>query len=205
LTVRSANVFINCPFDEDYKNCFEALIFTIAACGYQVRCALEENNSGNIRFDKLCLLIDSSDKSVHDLSRVELNPLGFPRFNMPFELGLCFGAKRFGGKKHRAKSALVMVREPFKLPIYLSDVAGSDPDAHHDQPDEVIRLVRRFLHRRPDGSQIPSATHILSEFNRFKNELPVMATALKIAVDEVDPFRDYRDYLGLLAEFLEQA
>lgn len=124
---------------------------------------------------------------------------------MPFEFGLYLGAKRFGGKKHRAKSALVMVREPFKLPIYLSDVAGSDPDAHHDQPDEVIRMVRRFLHLRPDGSQIPGAAHILSEFNRFKRNLPVMAATLKIAEDEIDPFRDYRDYMGLLAEFLLQA
>jgi hypothetical protein len=100
LKSRALNVFINCPFDEGYKSCFEALIFTITASGYQVRCALEENNAGNIRFDKLCQLIEASDRSVHDLSRVELNPLGFPRFNMPFEFGLCLGAKRFGGKTH---------------------------------------------------------------------------------------------------------
>ena len=199
------NVFVNCPFDDDFKGCFEALIFTVAASGYRVRCALEENNAGNIRYDKLCLLIADSDKSVHDLSRVELNPLGFPRFNMPFELGLCLGAKRFGGKKYSAKSALVMIREPYKLPIYLSDVAGSDPDPHYDKPEEVIRIVRRYLHQRPDGTQLPGAAHILDEFNRFKTSLPVMAASLKIADNELDPFRDYRDYTALLAEFLLQA
>ena len=124
---------------------------------------------------------------------------------MPFELGLCLGARRFGGKKHRRKSALVMINEPFKLPIYLSDVAGSDPDAHHGKPEEVVRLVRRYLHLKPDGRQLPGTAHMLVEFNRFKADLPALAATLKIATDELDPFRDYRDYMALLAQFLLEA
>jgi hypothetical protein len=48
------NVFINCPFDDAYSSCFEALVFTITASGYRARCALEEEDGGDIRFDKLC-------------------------------------------------------------------------------------------------------------------------------------------------------
>jgi hypothetical protein len=95
-----------------------------------------------------------------------------------------------------------MIKEPFKLPIYLSDVAGSDPDPHHDQPEEVIRIVRRYLHLRPDGNQLPGAAHMLTEFTRFKASLPALAAKLKIAEDELDPLRDYRDYMALLEEFL---
>ena len=51
------NVFINAPFDDDYAGLFDALIFTVYACGYRARCALEENDSGDIRLDKLAQLI----------------------------------------------------------------------------------------------------------------------------------------------------
>jgi hypothetical protein len=66
------NVFINCPFDADYRPLFEALIFTIVASGYTARCALEDDDAGNIRFDKLRRLIRESSWSIHDLSRTEL-------------------------------------------------------------------------------------------------------------------------------------
>ena len=88
MSERASSVLVNCPFDEAYKPCFKALLFTIAACGYEVRCALEANDDCDIRFDKLCRMIAASGKSVHDLSRVELGPVGLPRFNMPFEFGL---------------------------------------------------------------------------------------------------------------------
>lgn len=202
VTDRSLNVFVNCPFDNDYKPCFEALIFTVFVSGYLARCALEDSNSGDIRFEKLCRLIEACDKSVHDLSRVELNPGGLPRFNMPFEFGLFLGAHRFGDKRHKTKTALAMVAAPYKLPIYLSDVAGNDPASRRDDPAEVIRIVRRFLQVRPDGSQLPGAAHIGQAFAQFKTELPKLAAALNIADNEIDPFHDYRDYSKLLQSFL---
>ena len=68
----NSDVFINCPFDDDYLPCFEALLFAITIAGYQARCALEENDAGDIRFDKLRRLIADSDYTIHDLSNVEL-------------------------------------------------------------------------------------------------------------------------------------
>jgi hypothetical protein len=61
--VTNVDVFINCPFDAEYRPAFEALIFAITASGYQVRCALEEDNSADIRHEKLCRLIRESDRS----------------------------------------------------------------------------------------------------------------------------------------------
>ena len=62
----NGDVFINCPFDDTYLPCFEALLFAITISGYRVRCALEENDSGDIRFDKLQRLIADSDHTIHD-------------------------------------------------------------------------------------------------------------------------------------------
>lgn len=199
------NVFLNCPFDDAYKPAFEAALFTIVISGYRVRCALEENDAGNVRFDKLCRLIRESEKSIHDLSRTDLSAAGMPRFNMPFELGLYMGANRFGGPAQRRKSALIMVAEPYKLPIYLSDLAGNDPQFHHGKPEEITRIVRKYLHVRPDGTLLPGASRIIKEFDLFKKSLPALADALDLAPNEIDPYRDYRDYVGLLTEFLRQA
>lgn len=51
------NVFVNAPFDDDYAPLLDALIFTIYACGLRARCALEENDSGDIRLDKLIRIV----------------------------------------------------------------------------------------------------------------------------------------------------
>jgi hypothetical protein len=40
------NVFVNVPFDDDCAQLFDALIFTITACGYRIRCKLDVNDSG---------------------------------------------------------------------------------------------------------------------------------------------------------------
>ncbi len=181
------------------------MLFTITAGGYQARCALEENDSGDIRFDKLCRLIESCGKSIHDLSRIQLSDNGLPRFNMPFELGLLMGARRFGGKRQRAKTAAIMVSEPYRLPAYLSDLAGNDPSAHHGRPEEVIRIVRRYLHQTPDGATLPGANRIIAEFRRFQSELPDLGEEADLTPDEIDPFRDYRTYLQLVTGFLSLA
>ena len=56
------SVFVNVTFDEPYEHLFRALMFTNAACGHQVRCALEDDDSANIRMDKLERLIGESPR-----------------------------------------------------------------------------------------------------------------------------------------------
>jgi hypothetical protein len=196
------DVFINCPFDESFKPLFEAIHFAICACGYSPRCALEESDGSDIRFNKLCRIVSECPRSVHDLSRIQLNDEGLPRFNMPFELGLMMGAKQFGGKKHRDKTALIMVSERYRMPAYLSDLSGSDPSAHHGRLTLVIENVRRYLHSRPLGAPLPGAQHINDALRSFQSKLPEMAKELRIKLHEVDAFGDYRTYAHFVAAFL---
>lgn len=195
------NVFVNCPFDESYRPCFEALLFAIGVSGYTVRCALEDADGANIRFDKLRRLIGESRRTIHDLSRIELGANALPRFNMPFELGLAMGAKYFGGPKLRGNSALIMVRKDYVLNAYLSDLGGNDPVAHNDDPHEVIRAVTRYLHTTPQGQVLRGARKSIARFERFKAALPTVAATFGRAEDEVNPFKDYRVYLVLQQEF----
>lgn len=85
----ATNVFINCPFDTDYAPLFHAIVFAVIHCGYTVRCALEAEETGATRIDRIYRLIDECRFGVHDISRIEHDSINaLPRFNMPFELGV---------------------------------------------------------------------------------------------------------------------
>ena len=87
------NVFINCPFDTEFDNLKNAIVFAIFDCGFTPRCALEISDNGSVRFDNIKKLIGDSKFGVHDISRIELDTVNnLPRFNMPLELGVFIGA-----------------------------------------------------------------------------------------------------------------
>ena len=201
--LRSLNVFVNVPFDDTYEPLFEALVFTISACGYRVRCALEDDDSGDIRLDKLIALIRDSPRSIHDLSRIERGANDLPRFNMPFELGLALGAKRFG--RRPGDRIKIMVADPYRLPAYLSDLGGNDPSAHKNDPVQVIRIVSSFLQRPPSGGLLPGPAKLRADFERFKAQLPEVAREIHHQREEISGFGNYRIFVWCVAEFLKKA
>jgi hypothetical protein len=103
------NVFINCSFDKDYEPVFFAIVFAVIDCGFTARCALEAEDAGATRIEKIFRLIEACRFGVHDISRVERDAAhDLPRFNMPFELGLFLGARRFGERDQARKSCIVL-------------------------------------------------------------------------------------------------
>jgi len=87
------NVFVNCPFDDEYLPLLRPLLFCLIYLGFSPRIALESLDSGKPRYDKIVLLIQQSKYAVHDLSRLQASKAGeFYRLNMPFELGWMSGA-----------------------------------------------------------------------------------------------------------------
>ena len=198
------DVFINCPFDDEYRPLFEALVFAVTAAGYNVRCALEDDDGANIRFEKLRKLIAVCPRTIHDLSRTGLGGNDLPRFNMPFELGLAMGLKYFGPRSKRKNSALILIKKQYSLAGYLSDLAGNDPQAHEDDPKKLIRFVLRYLKRTPANRllQGPGPASMIGLFEEFKSALPTMAEKAERTVDEVHPFHDYPVFLTLVTEFL---
>ena len=111
----SASVFINCPFDEQYQPLFEAIVFCVAACGFVPRCTLELTDAGEVRIENIYRLIAQCNHGIHDISRTEVEdqPYQLPRFNMPLELGIFLGAKRFGGRSSR-KRCLILDRARYR-------------------------------------------------------------------------------------------
>src|ERR1700682_1902161 len=114
------SVFINCPFDSKYQRLLRASAFTILACGFVPRCALEGTETGRARLEKILKIIENCRFGLHDFSRGDVAKGQLPRFNMPFECGLFWGCMRFGGPLHQRKSLKVIDQKPYRYHQYLS-------------------------------------------------------------------------------------
>ncbi|MEM1368616.1 MAG: hypothetical protein AAGG02_11480 [Cyanobacteria bacterium P01_H01_bin.15] len=140
------NVFINCPFDEKFRPLLRPLLFTVYYLGFTPRIALENQNSAEVRIEKIFRLIEESQYSIHDLSRLQAETVGeFYRLNMPFELGIDFACRRFKPGKSSDKKCLVLETERNRYQAALSDVSGSDIGVHKNDPQEVVFVVRNWL------------------------------------------------------------
>lgn len=196
------NVFINCPFDSAYWPLFEVMVFTIVACGFKPRCAREEADSGEVRIEKIARIISESRFGIHDISRVELDgATQLPRFNMPFELGLDVGCKRFGNAGNATKQILILDSEPYRFQVFLSDIAGQDIRSHDGRPERLFREVREWLRAVSRRSTIPGDRWIRAQQVAFSASLPQLCQEMRLDHRSLG----YADYLELVETWLSDA
>lgn len=177
------DVFINCPFDKTYRPLLRALVFAIYDCGFRARSALEVEDSGEIRVQKILRIIGESPFGIHDISRVTPDrSTKLPRFNMPLELGLFIGAKAFGSGKQRQKRCLILDREPYRYQKYCSDIAGQDVRAHTGKQHLAIEAVRNWLSTTAPAKRtvMPSGSVITSRYEAYRRAVPVLCERLQL-------------------------
>lgn len=198
----SDQVFINCPFDGEYRPIFEALVFAVHDCGFIARCALELEDGSQVRTDKIEQIIGDCRLGIHDISRTELDATwSLPRFNMPLELGLFLGAKRYGTGVQRNKLCLILDRESFRYQKFCSDIAGQDIQPHGGDPHQAITRVRNWLRNATADSAvvIPSGSLMVERYDRFQLALPLLCDRLRLNRDELI----FNDFTTLAAEWLK--
>ena len=188
-------MFVNCAFDAAYKPLFDAIVFTVLYCDFEVRSALEVSDAGELRLAKIVRLIAESRFSVHDISRIELDQVsGLPRFNMPIELGIAIGAKYFGEVDHLL---LILDSEQYRYQRFASDLSGVDIREHRESVLGVATAVRDFLSPHA-GTSLPGAAAIGAALDDFEIDLPVIAAAAMQKPEEltfVDRLRHLDDWL----------
>jgi hypothetical protein len=161
------NVFINCPFDEEYRPLLHPLLFSVYALGFQPRIALEGLDSGKPRIERIVELIKASKYAIHDISRLRATSAGeYFRLNMPFELGVDVGCRLFGVGRWGTKKCLILEAEKYRYQAAISDISGSDIAAHENTPENVVAHVRHWLHGHVRGAA-PSPTQVWHAFNVF--------------------------------------
>jgi len=194
------NVFINCPFDSDYKPLFDAIVFTVFDCGFIARCALEEGDASEIRVEKIYALVFDCRYGVHDISRTELDKeTKLPRFNMPFELGVFLAAKKFGPLHQRKKKCLILDIEKHRYHAFISDISGQDVEAHENQTRKIVELVRNWLRNASRRTTLPSGSIIWEDYQVFRDDLPEICNELRLDVNSLI----YNDYVLLITEWLK--
>jgi len=184
------DVFINCPFSPDYDEQFQAITFAVQRSGFNPRCARENDDGGEIRIEKICRIIRESRYGVHDISKTEPDPAsGLPRFNMPLELGLFLGARKFGGRAQARKKLLILDRDPHRYQTFMSDIGGQDIHAHGGEVSRLIAEVAAWLRDEAHDANVPGGRAIAAEFARFRADLPGIAVAQHLEIDELT-FKD---------------
>ncbi len=194
----NSDVFVNCPFDPKFLKIFRAIVFAVRACGFSPRCAQDENDGAKVRIDKIYDLIGDCDWGIHDLSEVTLDKgTNMPRFNMPLELGISLGAKRYGGPRQRMKRILILDKGPHSYGASTSDISGQDNACHSGKPEQVIKEVRNWLSCNQIGnaSPLPGGQALVNDYGNVRTEIDKLINAHKL-----DPWIEmtHSDYLRCL-------
>jgi hypothetical protein len=197
------SVFVNCPLDEEYRYLFEAVVFAIQDCGYMTRCALEVADASEVRIDKITRIIADCRFGLHDISRTDSDSgTNLPRFNMPLELGLFLGAKRFGRGEQKSKTCLILDVERYRYQKFISDIAGQDIAAHNGDAGKAIGCVRDWLsNAMPKAIRIPGGKIMAERYAVFRKELPATCKRIHLSIDELT----FNDYLSQIEEWLKGA
>ena len=164
------NVFVNCPFDEEYLPLLRPLLFTIIYLGFEPRIALERLDSGEARIQKIISLLTESRYAIHDLSRLKAEKVGeYYRLNMPFELGLDVGCRLFGKGRWSKKRCLILEADQYRYQAAISDLSNSDIGVHGNEPQEVVSEVRNWLNNNA-GLQASGPSTIWGAFVDFMSD-----------------------------------
>ena len=163
----SKNVFVNCPLDEDFKVLKQVIIFCIVYAGLNPRLSTERLESGEQRLEKIIELISSCATSVHDLSMCQADKIGeYARMNMPFELGLDMGIRKFSTSSSPQKKFVIFEKNQYDLKKAISDLSGADVEYHQDDVEVLFKKLRDFL-KVEVSLPLPGAAKIMNNYIDF--------------------------------------
>ena len=160
-----AEVFLNIPYDSKFEKLFLAYIAGISAFGMVPHATLEITDSSR-RLEKILTLARSCKYSLHDLSRVQLDRTKprTPRFNMPFELGLCVAdANRLEDQK---QNWFVFESVANRVDKSLSDLKGTDAKIHGATILGVLSELCNIFRRPGRQPNVPQMRQIYRELRK---------------------------------------
>jgi hypothetical protein len=200
MTIAQRAVFVNCAFDSTFKPMLDAIVFAVIRCGFEPRSALEADDASENRLAKIQRIVGECAYGIHDISRTEADgspPL--PRFNMPLELGLFLGAKRYGTAAQKRKAVLILDTEQYRYQRFMSDLAGQDIHAHGGDPLRAIAEVANWLRMQQPQQVSPGGRRIGEDYQAFRESLPNILVALDLHASDVS----FSDFVAFVSRYLE--
>ena len=147
-----------------------------------------DRSFGRLRFDAILDMISACGLSIHDISRVEIDPrTKLPRFNMPLELGADLALKMKGARPQRSGRLLIVDAEAHRYDQTLSDISGMDIAVHGNQPVRMIKEVRDWLNSTgPTGVPLPGAKALEADYAMLQSVAPEITAAFRMdGLDEL--------------------
>jgi hypothetical protein len=179
------SVFVNCPFDGEFKPLRDAILLSALACGFTPRMANDSGDVSRSRMDRITGTMRECTYSIHDLSRSKGGGAwNYARFNMPLELGMAMSMAHDW-------MALVSVKHR-RYEAFVSDLAGFDLKSHDETPPAVIRAVVNWLSTRRNDFTLRPQT-VSAAFEDFESRI----AAIEIEWDEL--------YLPLVEQAAKEA
>ena len=160
---RIESVFLNSPYDRPFEDLYLAYIVGLTQLGFRINAALAVPNQG--RLNTITQLIEESDFSIHDLSRIEASN-GVPRFNMPVELGLALYRSHVTRGRHRV---FIFESRRYRAQRTTSDVNGIDPQIHNGKPRGLMSGLRNIFRQPGDVTTVPE---MLASYRAVKQKIP---------------------------------
>jgi hypothetical protein len=160
---RILSVFLNIPYDHEFEDLYLAYIVGLTQLGVRVNATFAVANQG--RLEAIIRLIERSNCSIHDLSRVELSK-GIPRFNMPVELGLALYRSHVTKGRHRT---YIFESKPYRMQRSTSDINGIDPQIHHGSARGIMAGLRNIFRQPRNVTTVPE---MLITYRAVRKKLP---------------------------------
>lgn len=190
--------FVNCPYDKQYRPLLRRIVFVLCLLGFEVKLALDDHNMTTPRMERIEKLIAECKYSIHDISYMKASKKNeFFRMNMPFELGVDYGYRRFVDDN---KKMLVLEGEKYNYQKAFSDFAGMDIECHNNDEYELIECIRNWASRINSNKLIPGPAAFWNLNFDFMKYLRDRAISMDLNEDEV--LESINDYKKVLVDFI---
>lgn len=174
------------------------MLFCIVYLDMIPRLARERSNAAEVRIEKIVELIEASQYSIHDLSRAKAEKAGeVYRMNMPYELGIDDGCRRFKGPPWDQKEFLILADRQYSYQKALSDIAGNDIETHSNRFDIAIKKVRNWLVSEAEAPNV-GAKLITDRYSDFQEWYFEMHRAAGADDDDIKQYPTKEFLAGML-------
>lgn len=164
---REHAVFINCPYDRDFRPTFHAIVLATLCCGFTPRVAAADGGTV-ARYQRIQAELRGCGCSIHDLSRCRGEGThNLARFNMPLELGIALGQRYEHADDPRFHNWLVLKPADYDVQRYISDLNGFDLREYDGTVAGATRRVLFWLGKQYD---LPRAQLSLGDIDRVAGD-----------------------------------
>lgn len=165
-------VFLNYPFDNEFKPFSHAMHFAVVAAGLIPVCAYDLTAPDRPRLDIIVEAIIRSRYSVHDFSRLRgEGEQNFARLNMPLEMGMAlFHALQTQRATHRC-AFFIPTSNDYR--VAASDLAGLDAIPYEGDELSCVARVYEWLRdglRSLYTQRVPTIT-VVEQYRHFVTEM----------------------------------